>query len=61
MTSLDNVYGIEIINNTRGLICTGNISRKRESTNGGQIQVPDALDVRNTELYIRMDSAVFIV
>ena len=52
---------IEIINNTRGGIGTGNINSKRERTNGGQIQVPDALEVRYTELYIRMDSAVFIV
>ena len=37
------VLNLEIINNTRGGICTGNISRKRERTNGGQIQVPDAL------------------
>ena len=52
---------IEIINNTRGGIGTGNISRRRERANGGQIQVPDALEERNTELCIRMHSAVFIV
>ena len=52
---------IEIINNTRGGIGTGNISRERKHSNGGQIQVPDAMEVRNTELYIRMDGAVFIV
>ena len=34
---------------------------ERERANGGQIQVPDALEIRNTELYIRMDSAFFIV
>ena len=54
-------HNIEIINKTRGGIGTGNINRKRERANGGQIQVPDALEVPNTELYIRMDSAIFIV
>ena len=52
---------IEIINNTRGGIAIENISREVERANGGQIQVPDALEVGNTELYIRRNSAVFIV
>ena len=32
---------IEIINKTRGIIGTENVSRKRERGKGGQIQVPD--------------------
>ena len=50
----------EIINNTTGGIGTGN-SRERERANGGQIHVPDDLEVRSTELYIWMDIAVFVV
>ena len=47
---------IEIINNTRAGIV---ISRESELERASGAQI--ALEVRNTELCIRMDSAVFIV